>query len=536
MISMMLRLVFPPRRGVTNWAIEGDENTKFFHSIVNKKIKDHNINGINYNDVWIEEPKEIQEAAHIHFSSRFKELNSNRPLFRSNLFMRLDDSYVSFLESEFTLEEVKEAVSDCSSSKSLGPDVLNFKFIKKGRNASFIVLILKHLDPVDLRDYRPISLIGCMYKVLSKLLSRKLCKVIHKLIRPNQMAFLSGRQILDGNLIANDIVNYAKKKKLKLLLFKVDFEKAFDSVNWKFLIDIMSQIGFGAKWCKWIHACLSSASISILINFSPSKEFSMKHGLRQGDPLSPFLFLIIAEALQLYGIGVPLADVKSIARSINCSYSSLPFTYLGLLVGKDTRKNKAWDEVVNHFSNRLSMCKSKLLSVGDRLTLIKAVLGMMLDKEDGDLGIGSLKAKNIGLLAKWKWRFFNDTDALWCKVITKIHGSKGGFDVSDMSSAKSGVWVSLIKCCSNMNHLGIDLNEIMVRKICKGRNTFFWLDNCIKGCGPLKERFTCLSALEQHKSCSVAERWDFSNGSWAANWAWCRQPTCHTPPRRNRKA
>nr|GEX79462.1 RNA-directed DNA polymerase, eukaryota, reverse transcriptase zinc-binding domain protein [Tanacetum cinerariifolium] len=85
----------------------------------------------------------------------------------------------------------------------------------------------------------------------------------------------------------------------------------------------------------------------------------------------------------------------------------------------------------------------------------------MLDKEDGGLGISSLKGKNLGLLAKWKWRFFNDSDALWCKVILEIHGSKGGFDVSDISSANSGVWVSLVKCCSNLNRFGIDLNEIM---------------------------------------------------------------------------
>ncbi|GJW65435.1 hypothetical protein Tco_0117319 [Tanacetum coccineum] len=86
---------------------------------------------------------------------------------------------------------------------------------------------------------------------------------------------------------------------------------------------------------------------------------------------------------------------------------------------------------------------------------------VILDKEDVGLGIGSLKAKTIGLLTKWKWRFFNDSNALWCKVILKIHGLKGGFDVSDMYSAKSDVWASLVKCCSNMNRFGIDLNEIM---------------------------------------------------------------------------
>lgn len=186
--------------------------------IVNKKIKNHSINGINFNGVWNEDLNEIQEAARNHFANRFKELNSNRPLFHSNLFMKLDNSDVSFLESEFTLEEVKEAVWDCSSSKSLGPDGLNFKFIKRyssiirfeffnfikyfekfgclarGCNASFIVLIPKNSDPVDLGDYRLISLIGCMYKVLSKLLSRRLCKVIYKLITPNQSAFFFFRK------------------------------------------------------------------------------------------------------------------------------------------------------------------------------------------------------------------------------------------------------------------------------------------------------------------------------------------------------
>ncbi|GKB20523.1 hypothetical protein Tco_0854446 [Tanacetum coccineum] len=235
---------------------------------------------------------------------------------------------------------------------------------------------------------------------------------------------------------------------------------------------------------------------------------------------------------QLFGIGVPLADVESIARSLNCSFSSLPFNYLGHPVGKDMRKIEAWDEVVNRFSKRLSMWKAMLLSVGGRLTLVKAGMNegekkiywvgwnkVILDKEDGGLGIGNLKAKNLGLLENGNGDFFNDSDALWCKVISEIHGSKEGFDVSDISSANSGVWVSLVKCCSNLNRFGIDLNEIMVRNICDGRNTLFWLHIWIKGCGPLKDRFPRLFVSEQHKSCSVAERWAFSNGAWR------RQPT-----------
>ena len=84
----------------------------------------------------------------------------------------------------------------------------------------------------------------------------------------------------------------------KLLLFKVDFEKAFDSVKWRFLLDVIGEIGFGLKWRNWITSCLSSTSVSVMINGSPSNEFKMERGLRQGDPLSQFLFLLVVEALQ----------------------------------------------------------------------------------------------------------------------------------------------------------------------------------------------------------------------------------------------
>ena len=214
----------------------------------------------------------IKQIAFDHFSARFKEPHHSRPVFNSNLFRTLDEADVNFLEGEFTKEEIKAAVWDCSGSKAPGPDGINFKFIKRywdliqdyyfscikhfersshlgrGCNPSFISLVPKCKDPIDISDYRPISLIGCVYKIISKLLASRLACVIHKVISPNQTAFLSGRQILDGVVIANEIINYAKQAGLNLLLFKVDFEKAFDSVNWSFLLYVMEKMGFGVKW------------------------------------------------------------------------------------------------------------------------------------------------------------------------------------------------------------------------------------------------------------------------------------------------
>jgi hypothetical protein len=104
---------------------------------------------------------------------------------------------------------------------------------------------------------------------------------------------ISGRQILDGILIANEIVDEAKRRKKEILLFKVDFEKAYDSVDWNFLDFVMQKMEFHNKWRRWISECLKTTSVSVLVNGSPTKEFGMGRGLRQGDPLSLFLFLLL---------------------------------------------------------------------------------------------------------------------------------------------------------------------------------------------------------------------------------------------------
>lgn len=119
----------------------------------------------------------------------------------------------------------------------------------------------------------------------------RLRKVVNFLISDTQSAFIRGRQILDGVLIANEMIDEVQKCSKEAILFKVDFEKAYDSMDWKYLDWIMEQMGFECKWREWILECLSSKTVSLLVNGSPTKEFKVGRGLRQGDPLSSFFFI-----------------------------------------------------------------------------------------------------------------------------------------------------------------------------------------------------------------------------------------------------
>ena len=146
-------------------------------------------------------------------------------------------------------------------------------------------------------EYRPVSLIGCMYKIVAKLLANRLKKIVPLIIDERQSTFIEGRHLLQSTLIENEVVEEAKISQKPCLVFKVDYEKAYDSVSWDFLVYMLRRLGFCAKWIQWIVGCLKSTSISVLVNGSPSTEFSPQRGLRQGDPLAPFLFNIVGEAL-----------------------------------------------------------------------------------------------------------------------------------------------------------------------------------------------------------------------------------------------
>ncbi|PNX78963.1 ribonuclease H, partial [Trifolium pratense] len=167
-------------------------------------------------------------------------------------------------------------------------------------NETNICLIPKCDNPISMKDMRPISLCNVLYKMVSKLLANRLKDCLEKCVSEEQSAFVEGRSILDNALIAIEIIHAMKRKTRGLkgdLALKIDISKAYDKVDWGFLRGMLERLGFANKWIYWMMLCVSSVTYSVLVNYEKVGPIFPGRGLRQGDPLSPYLFILVTEGL-----------------------------------------------------------------------------------------------------------------------------------------------------------------------------------------------------------------------------------------------
>jgi len=409
------------QRSRIQWLQEGDANSKVFHGIMSSRRIRNLIPFFFVNGVQIDGVQNVRNAVFSHFSLHFQNQHEQRPTMEGLNFRKLSAREGTVLTRPFSVEEVKAAVWECENYKCPGPDGVSFGFIKdfwdmlkedvmrfltefhrngrlaKSINITFIALIPKVDSPQRLNDFRPISLVGSMYKILAKVLACRLRSVIGSA----QSAFIKGRQIMDGILVASEIVDDAYRCKKELILFKVDFEKAYNSIDWGYLQAVMVKMGFPTLWRKWITECISTATLFVLVNLFTgykvgSIDLTVVSHLQFADDTLILgekawaniqgmrVILLLFESLSglkvnfsknhLVGANVANSWLSEAAMVLNCRVGSIPFVYLGLPIGGNARRLSFWEPLISRLKSRLSGWKSKHLSMGGRLVLLKSIL------------------------------------------------------------------------------------------------------------------------------------------------------------------
>ncbi|KAL2921104.1 LINE-1 retrotransposable element ORF2 protein [Bienertia sinuspersici] len=317
---------FLTQRAKIEWLKHGDENTKFFHQCI--KIRQHKqkVLEIKSMDGTMCTSPETVEAA---FEQYYKHLLGSKTEERIavqqdiiDLGPKIEEKHMQILMQEVTEDEVKQCMHSIPGSKSPGPDGYNSTFYKaswkvigeeisvaikdffsnakmlKELNCTKLTLIPKVNFPKNVTEFRPIACCNTIYKCIAKLLCNRLKKVLPDIISQNQSGFVEGRQIVHNVSIVQDLVGiYNRKASPPGCLLKVDIRKAYDSVQWDFLKEMMKALNFPDKFIHLIMNCVTTPSYSLVTNGKMHGFFQGKQGLRQGDPISPLLFVICMEYL-----------------------------------------------------------------------------------------------------------------------------------------------------------------------------------------------------------------------------------------------
>jgi hypothetical protein len=314
------------QRAKSDWLRDGDRNTRYFHECANARRKTNRIHNIlDAEERMCDTEEEVQMGFINYFSSLFTTVDAGDmgPCLQ-HMEMRVSDDMNQELLKPFSEDDIRTALFQMAPLKARGPDgfpagfyqtnwntvgselcrailgTLETSILPPYMNMTNIALIPKIKKPTRVTEFRPISLCNVTYKIISKVLANRLKKILPHVISPVQSAFIPGRLITDNVLMAYETLHTMHSRitgKKGYMAIKLDMSKAYDRVEWRFLEAVMSRLGFAHRWIQLIMMCVTIVEYAIVVNGNPSGRIVPQRGLRQGDPIFPYLFLLCAESL-----------------------------------------------------------------------------------------------------------------------------------------------------------------------------------------------------------------------------------------------
>eukprot|EP00253_Pinus_taeda_P002669 PITA_02669 len=403
---------------------------------------------------------QIQEAATNHFKNLLSAERNGEEEDETD-FLSVIPSLVSeednaSLTSPVTEEEITNIVWSMDPDKAPGPDGFSIHFyricweiikfdlfrmirgvLKKakmggGTKSTFLALIPKETNPRSFDRYRPISLCNSSYKIVAKLLANRIKPLLQNLISPAQGGFVKGRQILDNVIQIQEALHSSYARKEQGMIIKLDMSNAFDRVNRSFLFRVLEAFGFCQDFINIIKACIDNVWIAPLVNGRPTEFFSATRGLRQGCPLSPFLYILMVDSLsrklsqeQQRG-SIPGIRIVQDTPSVNHALFADDALLLG---GASLRMAKSFKSTLQKFYNATGALISERKS---------AVYAWNSDQQTTDRIASELGFKGYAEWDKIKYlglplTMGSNRNNLWEEVISKFNKK---------IAAWGGVWLS----------------------------------------------------------------------------------------------